>query len=257
MTLDSSFLAVHLNTRVRVRLRVARGHLDEPCAELIERMLDKSLPRGLSGFVFRLAQALGASQEDALGAGTVAEFAYAAVDLADDIEDGDASRWLSDVPEPLRVNLVTQAVALALAEAAEAERTWGASLAAEAGAELVRAASGQRAELLRETWSVEAYVRSADATAGPFRLFLRAAAAAARRDPGPLLRVAAPLALLCLIRSDEAQHDLRWLGLDVEQMEEARARAIAGTESALAEAPPEARPLLEELAAAARSSLGR
>lgn len=251
MAFDPSAHAVHLGTRCRVRKRVAAGDLDEASADLIEKALDKSLPHGLCGFVQRLARALGATAEDALDAGSLAELAYAAVDLADDVEDGDAQAYLGVLPWPAQVNLATQLVALALAEAADVERRWGVPIAAEAATTLVRAACGQRVEILREGWSADSYVRAAEAMGQMLGLFMWVAAAAARREAAPLLGLVRPLGILFLIRSDEASGDPRWLGLGEEQMRSTREFARGNVDQAMRELPDDARVLVQELVTSA------
>jgi hypothetical protein len=236
-------------TRGWLRSLITEGDLDEASYALVTRVLEKCTRGSFALFSFDLAVGLGAEMQEALEAASLSELIYAAVDYADDLEDGDAAGYLAEVPEPIRVNLSHQLLALAMARAVETESILARpGLARACGRALCAAASGQRAELTREGWSAETYARVAEWMGGrQFECYLRAAAAGARVGDELLVPIARPLAITMLSKHDEASGDARLLSLPAATMEALREQARQELRSAAAALPEAAGRVVERL----------
>jgi len=175
----------------------------------------------------------------------------AAVDLVDDVEDGDADAYLGDVPPAVRVNLAAQmwvlsalVVARLEAQDSDSKRLLPAIL------ELSSAmACGQRIDLTRASWSVTEYARMTELTsARQLEIYARLAAFPARAAPAPFVAVVRPLGLLLQILHDEAVGDPRWTSLPVEPAERWRREAEEALQRACLDAPPASQKIVFALA---------
>jgi hypothetical protein len=239
---------VGLATRSLIQGWRAEGLLDEAAVGWVNCALRKSRPGSPGDWVFALGERLGATRERALHAGSVAELFHAAVDLIDDIQDGDAESWLPELSAALRINTALHLIATSSMAAARLEPSLPGTLHASFCAML----TGQGREIARRDWTFAAYVDVSNRIAGcQIALYLHAASAAAGKDPGKLLAIADPLALLMMIHHDLASADERLLCFDPIEIEDGRQRAAASLQRACEEAPKAARPVVEALAALA------
>jgi hypothetical protein len=214
--------AVGLETRRALRRWVAAGIVDEASATLIERALDKSRHQSACGWAWLLAEALGAPADRALRAAVACEWVYAAVDVTDDVQDGEAGAYL-DAPWAIQVNTCTHLLTLALHAVCELGDV---ELTREVSALLSRMACGQRIEIARQDWTIESYVRMAHLTGScQFEIYFRACAWAAGCDLAPLAALARPLGLLIHIAADERSADPRWATLAINETSALRAEA--------------------------------
>ena len=194
--------------------------------------------------MFILSGLLGASQQDALGAGGVAALFHATVDLIDDIQDDDAPQWLPDLSPALRINTACHLVAVASIAAAElapalpVHQTFCSML------------TGQARELTRRDWTMQAYVDVSNRIAGQqIALYFQIAGAAAGKDADGLLELAAPLALLMMLHHDEASGDDRLACFEPPEVESVRRGARQRLTDALTRIPVHVRPVLDALVA--------
>jgi hypothetical protein len=244
--LGSNRAAVGLATRAQVqRWRV--DLLDEATAELVLRALSKSRDATPAGWVFTLAEAMGATRSRAFAAGTVAELFHAAVDLIDDIQDDDVA-YLSDVSPALQINTAFHLVALSSVMAAQLDP----GLPGTMNALFARMLTGQAREILRGSWTPQAYVDVSDRIGGrQMAVYLHAASAAAQTDPECLLGLADPLALLIMIHHDRASMDERLLCFRTEDVDAMQERAQKILQQARERVPAIARPFVDALASSA------
>jgi hypothetical protein len=248
--------AVGLETRRHLRALLRDGVMDEPSLALLQAALAKTRPRSHAGWVFLLADALGAPRSIALRAGSVAEVFCCAVDLVDDVEDGDAAAYLPGCAPAVLVNAAAHAWVVAGLFASLFERGVPSTAPVGLTASLLGLASsmacGQRIELTREGWNEEAYARVSDLTGGrQLEAYFRIATFAARAEPSPFVRVAAPLGRLLQMRCDEATNDQRLLVLPATDVESLRNDARASLQEALRWIPARARPVMDMVVAAA------
>lgn len=205
--------AVSLQTRRFLCALLASGDLDEPCLRLLDLALARTREVHPGGLVFAMAEALGAERRGALDAGSFAEMFYATASFADDLQDGDAGAYMR-AGRPLLINVLAQLLCATAARGAALAPSLGARAAAQVQEIAFRAGAamlcGQRLEILREDWSVDRWREVAELSAGrQFEVYLHLAAAAARRDPGPLLALAMPLGVLLQMREDRRSRDPR------------------------------------------------
>lgn len=229
--------AIALATRRSLQRWRARGWLDSPSVSLVERVLDKSRPGSLSLWVHELALELGAPLEAALNHASAAELLYAAIDFTDDVEDGDAGKCLPDVSLPVSINASAHLFVLAWRGLSELD----AALSSEIAALVSGMFCGQRGELTREGWSIEAYERMARATGGlQIEAYARIAAHAARVDAEALARPTAALGVLIHLAADERSQDPRLFLLPEPDRERLRVRAGLELDEELRALPPQA-----------------
>lgn len=239
--------AVGLATRTHVQACRADGLLDDGTAGLVLRALSKSRDATPAGWVFTLAEAIGAKRSKAFDAGTVAELFHAAVDLIDDIQDGDAV-YFSDIPQALQVNTAFHLMALSCVKAAQLDLRLPGTM----NALFARMLTGQAREILRESWTPQAYVDVSDRIGGrQMAVYLHAASAAAQTDPESLLGLADPLALLVMIHHDRASMDERLLCFRTEDVEAMQERAQKTLQQARERVPSAACPFVDALASSA------
>lgn len=203
--------AVNLTTRCRLRQLMESDAMDERTLVLVVRVLEKTRPRSHGGWVSLLAEALGASREVALQAGSTAEVICAAVDLVDDVQDGDAAAYLSDVTEAVQINLASHLWVIAILFTSEMELAHGRSGLTLPVATLTSAmACGQHMELTRPQWSLVNYALMSKLTSSrQLEAYFRVAAFPSAADVSPFLALSEPLGMLIQIRCDEAQGDAR------------------------------------------------
>lgn len=228
---DINSSAVGARTRRLLADCVVRGELDEPCAALLERGLAKARGHAHGGLVFCLAQSLGASAEVALEAASAAEIINGAIDITDDVQDGDSSAYLGDLPVAIHINLVVHLLTVGMLAITRLEQTHGgarpAGLTGACCRLLSGMACGQRVELLRENWSPSAYKRMSHLTGGcQYELYFRVASWAAGKEVDALLPLAPPLGLLVQMAVDEASRDGRLLGLPGSEMAVVKQEAL-------------------------------
>ena len=245
----SNNAAIGLVTRRNLRAMLADGSLDEESLTLIECALAKTRPRSHAGWVFLLAEALGAERPFALACGSLAEVFCCAVDLVDDVEDGDAGAYLPDTPQALQINLAAHLwIVVALFSAQLDARSNPAPLSPHLLRLTSSMACGQRIEILRHDWSTAAYVEMTRLTGGcQFEAYLRMSAFAARVDPGPLLPLAMPMALLLQLTCDTNARDPRLRVLDESEVRSLGSTAAGALAQAMCGVPTQALPVLQPL----------
>lgn len=250
--LTANNAALGLTTRTMLRDLVAGGDLDEGSEELLLRALDKTRPRSHAGWVFALAEALGAERITAMLAGSFAELCCAAIDLVDDVQDGDAGTYLGPVPPAVQINVSEHMLVVSVLAACRLEERVGRpspGLVAHAYRLFSAMASGQRGEVTREGWSVQRYVDVAKLTCGKqYEMYLRTAAYAAVIDPALLLALAEPLGVATQIACDTFSADPRLTQLCDADVSRIRGYWIEQARMALAAIPLPARCVLEEVA---------
>lgn len=243
--------AIGAVTRRQLRVLVAEGLLDQETLSLVERVLDKSRPKSSSGWCFLLAQALGAPCERAMEVASAVEILCSAIDFVDDVQDGDAKRYLGDVPMPIQVNVAVQMLTIFVLLIARQQYrgSWSSfNFQAEAMALLNAMGCGQRLELSRDAWSPAVYQRMAELTGGcQLEIYFRAAAWAAETEAAPFLELCEPLGFLLHMVNDRAAHDERLTRLCAAEMESRRRDASARLQRAAEAVPGEARPVIELL----------
>ena len=182
--------AIGLYTRKRLWKLVSEDALDKSSAQLIEKVLAKTRPGSQAGWVWAMASALGASQEHAFLAASATEMLSGAIDIVDDVEDGDAQSWLPELSQAELVNLSVHLFTLAQLFIAEVDQVaeMGGELNAQAGRLISAMATGQYLEIKREEWDVASYERVAILTVGrQFALNFHLASAVANYDPASFL----------------------------------------------------------------------
>ncbi len=220
--------AVNLETRTFLRRLMDEG-LDEPCAALLTRALEPVKDTGPGGWVFLLADSLGARRERSLAAASFCEMYYAMCSFTDDVQDGDAS-YMPDLDTPMRINTLAQLICATavrgttLLEHIDPGKVLDAlSRAFRSGVLMLQ---GQRIELLREDWSIDAYRQVALLSGGrQYDVYLEMASLAADVPPDPFLRLSDPLATLVQIFHDERSSDERLLSLPPDDVEALRQQA--------------------------------
>lgn len=249
--LTASNAAIGVFTRALMRDLVFTGDLDEGSEELLLRALAKTRPRSHAGWVFVLADALGAGRVIAMQAASFAELCCAAIDLIDDVQDGDATRTLGDATFAVQVNVSSHMLvlsALAAARLDQAVRSGGSGLAHEAYRLFSAMASGQRMEVTREGWSPSQYEHVAALTCGKqYELYLRTAAFAAAKHVGPWLPLTVPLGVATQIACDLHASDPRLLCFGESEVERMRAEWVARTRGVLATLPARGLSVLSEV----------
>jgi hypothetical protein len=246
--------AVSMRTRRALYGLVADGTLDEASATLMERVLDKTRPASSSGWVFSLAEALGASVERALAHASFCEVICAAVDFIDDVQDGDAHNYLGDVTPPVQLNLGVHIVMVAMTMAcrldAEADLNAEHGLTGATSRLLSRMGCGQRVELARESWSTSTYESMCVLTGGcQLEIYFRAAAQAAGAEIAPWRAVAEPLGVLLHMLHDERVADQRLLSLPAPEVADLRLQTQGRLRAAMQETAGPGRAVAEQLAA--------
>jgi hypothetical protein len=184
--------------------------------------------------VWDVARRLGAAEQDAMGAASVAELFYAACSFSDDIQDGDAWRSLPTGDLARWVNVQGHLLALVGVRAGEVAQGEG-WLVAAVYETLARMVVGQRVEIERDPWTGAAYRRVAELSAGEqFALYMALAARTAGTEA--VLAWAAfgrPVGALIQLWTDRQSGDARLRCLDraeiaaVEAVWMATARACA------------------------------
>lgn len=257
MNFTDNHPAIHLATSRFLGDCIAREELDSPSAKLVERALAKSLPKSVCGWVFLLATALGADTSRAIEAASFAELFYCSVDVIDDVQDGDASEYLRDLSEPLRVNVCMHLVALSVMRGIALEHE-GSDLVRNAYGLLSSMICGQRMDLVRDEWSADAYACMSTRVAGcQLEVYFRAAACAANADITPFVSVAKPLGLLLQIAVDSLSRDPRLMHLPTDDLRPHRERAVRDVTDAMNAIPQSARSVMDRLARFAEAPMLR
>ena len=185
--------------------------LDRQSWDPIQRALDKCRQVSPAGMVHDLALRLGASAERALLAGSVSELFYAACSLTDDLQDGDTDAYLGDLPFALRLNAQSHLLCLVAARVRDLSLDLVADIYRTGAAML----TGQRIEISRDPWNVEAYEKVARLSAGEqFGTHLSLAAIAAGKDEAPWRQFGRAWGMLLQLVADREARDPRLLSLD-------------------------------------------
>jgi hypothetical protein len=150
--LNANNPAVNLETRRFLRELVDDEFgLDEDCVVLLEQALDRVKAVSPSGWVFMLAQSLGAGHRDAIEAASFAEMYYAMCSFTDDVQDGDAREYMQGVDERILINTLAQLICVTIVRGGWfASRTGGDASTAVlteaflSGAVMLHGASGSR-----------------------------------------------------------------------------------------------------------------
>jgi hypothetical protein len=241
--LNANNPAVHLETRrFLYRLIDEESALDEPCAALLTKALERVKDVSPSGWVFLLADALGARREDAIEAASFAEMYYAMCSFTDDVQDGDAQGYMGDADDGILVNTLAQLICVTVVRGGRLAARFGnrrtvheLSQAFLAGAVMLR---GQRMELLREGWSVESYRKVAVLSAGrQLDVYFRLAALAAGVSPEPFFGLSDPLGILVQMKHDRETSDERLIGLPAADVQALAESALRDLRHAVLEAP--------------------
>jgi hypothetical protein len=208
--------AVNLETRTFIRRMMDEG-LDEPCAALLTRALEPVRDTGPGGWVFLLADSLGATREKALAAASFCEMYYAMCSFTDDVQDDDAT-YMDDLDQAMRINTLAQLICATAVRGTSLREHLDPGKVLEALQHAftsgVAMLTGQRIEILRQDWSIDAYRQVAILSGGrQFEVYLEMAALAADASPEPLHPLADPLATLVQIFHDERTSDERLLSL--------------------------------------------
>lgn len=220
--------AVNLETRRRLRALLRSDSIDERTLDMVVRVLDKTRPRSHGGWVYLLGERLGGTREAALRAGSAAEMLCAAVDLVDDVEDGDAHGYLPDVPTSVQVNLSAHMWVLAALFTSEVDRIAGGEGACTSKtlALCSAMACGQHIELTCPCWSCETYERMTELTsARQLEVYFRLATHPSKTRVSSFLPLCSPLGMLIQLQCDEAQGDKRLCALADSEVLELRKRA--------------------------------
>lgn len=244
--------SIGLHTRRLLNQLVTQKELDHPSLLLIERALEQSRPKNISGWVYLLADALGSPIENAMEMGSFIELFFAALDLIDDIQDGDADKYLNDVPLPVQINLGIHLLTLAIYAAERFYSQLPEKKPDSLVSHLTRLLSGvicaQRIELTRENWSSTTYQWMSQVSAGKqLELYFRAATLAANVDVTPFLALTEPLGFLLELTCDERSHDNRVFCLPSDELNKMREDAKEQLALAFAQIPIAARPVIERL----------
>lgn len=239
--------AVNLATRRFLRdLRDEKNGLDEACVGLLSLAVDRCRDVSPSGWVYLLADALGAPHLDALDHASMAELYYAMCSYTDDVQDGDASRYMQEEDPRILVNTLAQLICVTAARMAERGscQIYQAFLA---GAVMLR---GQRTEILRQRWSLERWVEVARLSASTqLMVYFRLACAAAGEPPEPFKALSRPLGILLQLMHDRRSGDERLIVLSGEEVEQMESMARRDLIAAADGVPHAARPVVEMMTA--------
>jgi hypothetical protein len=243
--------AVNLETRRFLRSLVdERLGLDEPCVALLETAIDRSRHVSPSGWVYLLADSLGAGRDDAIEAASFAEMYYAMCSFTDDVQDGDAPSYMPHDDPRLDINTLAQLICATVVRGGRlASRLDSGRASSElthaflAGVTMLR---GQRIELLRENWSTASYRTVAELSGGrQFEVYFRLAALAADHAPDPFIPLSDPLGILVQIFHDRTSMDDRLLCLPEAEVAALIDSAFTALGSASREVPDPARPVID------------
>jgi hypothetical protein len=225
-------------------------------------MVDAALERVRSGspagWVYFLAESLGARHDDAMAAASFCEMYYAMCSYTDDVQDGDAASYMPETDGRLLVNTVAQIICLTatrgciLAERFREEDVLEeVSFAFRTGATML---TGQRIEIVREGWNVDSYRQVAVMSGGrQFDVYFRMASLAAGVSSEPFLHLSDPMAILVQMMHDRESEDERLLGLPPEDVQGLREQARHDLEQAAARVPEESRNVIARMIALADS----
>ena len=212
--------AVGLETR-RWLYKKAREEdvLDLGSLTLIEKSIAKCARVSPAGMVHDLAIHLGAPSETALLTASVVEMFYAVCSLTDDIQDGDATAYLGDVPLPLQINALTHLLCLVAVRCQDLEALIKSRRSSEIVTEVYRVGAtmltGQRVEIERSPWKIEQYERVARMSAGvQYGLYFQLAAECAEAEEVAWIDFGRAFGTLLQLASDMESEDLRLTVLD-------------------------------------------
>ncbi|MDJ0762973.1 MAG: hypothetical protein QNJ97_08300 [Myxococcota bacterium] len=187
----SSNPVINLATRKWLGRLARQGEiLDPPSWDIIQRMIDRCHQVHPGGVIHDLALELGAAQEPATIAGSSAHVFYAVCSVTDDLQDGDTDDYLADVPMSLRINAQSHLLCLMADRLAELTESLGTADSSVLIAAVYRTGAtmltGQRLEIVRDPWTMEAYEQVARQSAGAqFRAYFCLAAMAAQVPQNP------------------------------------------------------------------------
>lgn len=158
--------------------------IDEYTLEIARRVLEQSFDDQPGGFMYEVATAMGASEERALMGASFCQLFYSTASLTDDIQDGDADLYLSDVPFELRINVQSHMIGLFGMRAGELEQLFRINgIVSDVFRVVSLMLCGQRAELARDPWTFDDYIRVAELSAGEqHALYFRISCYAAGRN---------------------------------------------------------------------------
>jgi len=152
--------------------------IDAPSRENIQKALDRSSVQAHpGGLVYDVSKKIGALESQALVAGSLAELFFAAVNLTDDMQDGDSSYM--DIPMSLQINTQSHMFSLAVM------RSYSISdkIANIMFTSLSKMFVGQRLELVTTLWDYDTYYEVAKRVAGEqFALYFNLAAISGGSD---------------------------------------------------------------------------
>ncbi len=242
--------AVELRTRRLLEELVESGDLDRPSCRLLSAVLERARGAHPGGFVYLVADALGARPDAALQAGALAQLFYAAASFTDDLQDEDRRDALAHLDRRLQLNALAQLLCATATWGQGARRLLGPGPALDVLGATFRAGvamlTGQRLELAPGRWTTRRYLEVARLSAGrQFEAYLGMAAAAARAPPRTLVAVGQPLGVLLQIHHDLRARDLRLRGFSARALDLTRRRVEREAVLAIAAAPRRARPCLE------------
>ena len=225
---------LHEHTRSWLDSCEERGIIDDRSRQAVVEALEPNLSATPAILVLLVGRALQASEERALRAASFSELFFASTSLVDDVQDSDAG--LDDLTTAL------QMYALAIRICAPEIR----DLVAECTSMM---AQGQRLEMAREDWDIDAYARVAVATSGAeFRALLTAAAHAAGLDPRPWQPVGDVLGQIVHVDWDRKSDDSRITVLPADEVKAYSRRLMEELRPVLDEVPKAARPYLRRAA---------
>jgi hypothetical protein len=242
--------AVTLETRHWIRKRVEQGILDEKSASLVMRAINKYHRGSFGGWIFELAESLGAKPQAAMDAASFVQFVGNTIDLFDDLEDNQCDSYLDGVPQSVRINLASQMLTLSFYACTELEDKYQytSGLTPYSARLLTLAACGQRSELVRDPWSVEIYKEMSERmVGGQFLIYFKAAAGVANQSSEPLTPLAFPLGILVQSTVDMTSNDQRLLCLPADEIRKLRLQATDEFIKNRLKAPPRCMPILDRL----------
>ena len=211
--------AVSLTTRGWLQQLAQEGRaLDPPSLALIRPLLEKVRFVHPGGLVYGVASDLGAPQETAFIAVSLAELFYAACSDTDFLQDGDTGAYPEQTPLSLQINAQAHLLCLVAIRLNDLAAAVPPRRAGELTRNLYRTPAimltGQRLELTRENWDAQAFERVTRYSAGEqFGSYLSFAAAAADVDPEDLLVAGRAFGNMLQVIADVESRDPRFVAL--------------------------------------------
>ncbi len=190
--------------------------LDFSSKEYLFRILERCKPYSPCGLVFDLALQLGATRQYAMNAACASELFFAVCSYTDDIQDGDTTMYFEDTPQSIHINFMAQLFCLFSVRLAGMTHVRAtpedmnlAQAVFSAGSAML---TGQRKEILRETWDCTVYEEVARRIAGDqYSIHFRLAAHSARADVETWARLGKAYGTLLQLIVDQETGDPRLL----------------------------------------------